>query len=92
MAMKRPLILGVEGESREIVEKAECGICIEPENHRSLAEAVLQLYGDEILVHLLGVNGREFVIRHFSRDILARKYIEVLQRVVDNDEKSSINR
>ncbi|MGO9376418.1 MAG: glycosyltransferase family 4 protein [Syntrophobacteraceae bacterium] len=88
MAMERPLILGVDGESRAIVEKAECGICIEPENHQSLAEAVLQLYEDENLVHLLGVNGRESVMRNFSRDVLARKYIEVLQQVVENDETS----
>ena len=33
--MKKPIILGVRGECREIVEKAGSGIGIEPENGRS---------------------------------------------------------
>jgi glycosyltransferase involved in cell wall biosynthesis len=83
MAMERPLILGVEGESREIVEKARCGICIEPENHRELADAVLQLYENRNLGEYLGTNGRDFVVRHFSRDVLAGKYIDVLQQILE---------
>ncbi|MCG2758021.1 MAG: glycosyltransferase, partial [Desulfobacteraceae bacterium] len=61
MAMERPIILGVEGESREIIEKAKSGLCIEPENHQQLAEAVLRLYNDPELSESLGRNGRQFV-------------------------------
>src|SRR5208283_4998592 len=40
MAMERPIILAVDGESRQIVEAAQCGIFIEPENHEELAATV----------------------------------------------------
>ncbi|MDI6722978.1 MAG: glycosyltransferase family 4 protein, partial [Candidatus Aenigmarchaeota archaeon] len=58
MAMERPIILGVEGESKEIIEEAEAGICIEPESENQLAEAVLKLYNDSALMGKLGKNGR----------------------------------
>ena len=43
MAMKRPIILGVRGECQSIIEKADCGLCIEPENTKELADAVVKL-------------------------------------------------
>lgn len=41
--MKRPIILGVEGESQMIIEEAKTGICIEPENARQLADSLQYL-------------------------------------------------
>ena len=32
MALKKPIIMGVDGESRKILDDAECSINIEPEN------------------------------------------------------------
>ncbi|MBU4259823.1 MAG: glycosyltransferase family 4 protein [Proteobacteria bacterium] len=81
MAMERPIILGVEGESREIIEKAKSGLCIEPENHQQLAEAVLRLYNDPKLSESLGRNGRRFVKDNFDRDKLAETYLGILQQV-----------
>lgn len=81
MAMERALILGVEGESKGIIEEANCGFCIEPENHHQLVEAVLRLYNDPILSESLGRNGRRFVKRNFDRDKLAETYLGILQKV-----------
>jgi len=82
MAMERPLIHGVEGESKRIVEEGKCGICIEPENARELADAVLRLHADSDLVETLGRNGRKFVVEVFDRDKLAGKYLEIIAGVV----------
>jgi glycosyltransferase involved in cell wall biosynthesis len=46
LATETPIILGVEGESRDIVEQSGCGLCIEPENAVALAEAVRDLSND----------------------------------------------
>lgn len=82
MAMERPIILGVEGESKEIIDEANCGLCIEPENHHQLAEAVLRLYNDPKLSESLGRNGRRFVKKNFDRDKLAKNYLGILQKVL----------
>jgi hypothetical protein len=35
MAMEKPIILGVEGESAELVIASGWGVCIEPENGKT---------------------------------------------------------
>ena len=82
MGMRRPIILGVEGESADIIRVAEAGFCIEPENANQLAERVLELYKNRDLVRQLGDNGRRHVAEHFDRVRLARKYEEVLAGVI----------
>jgi glycosyltransferase involved in cell wall biosynthesis len=81
MAMERPVILGVDGETKEIIEEADCGVCIEPENHHQLAEAVLSLYNDPALLQRLGRNGKTSVMSCYDREKLAGDYLQVLQDV-----------
>jgi glycosyltransferase involved in cell wall biosynthesis len=78
MAMERPIILGVRGESQGIVEACECGICIAPENDVELAEAVLALSGRTEHARDLGRNGRRNVARRYNRDTLADTYLQCL--------------
>ena len=81
MAMARPLVLGVGGESRRIVEGAGCGVCIEPENAQQLAEAVTTLAGDPTRTETLGRAGRRVVSERYNRDVLAAAYLGVIERV-----------
>jgi glycosyltransferase involved in cell wall biosynthesis len=81
MAMVRPVILGVEGESAELVMAAGGGICIEPESSKDLAIQVLKLYYDPTLRQKLGSSGRRYVLEHFDRQVLARRYADVMQLV-----------
>jgi glycosyltransferase involved in cell wall biosynthesis len=81
MAMVRPVILGVEGESAELVMSAGGGICIEPESSKDLAIQVLKLYRDPTLRQKLGSSGRRYVLEHFDRQVLARRFADVMQLV-----------
>jgi glycosyltransferase involved in cell wall biosynthesis len=84
MAMEKPIILRVEGESAELVMAAGGGICIEPENGKDLAEQVVKLYRDPARCRALGTSGRHYVLAHFDRRVLARKLAAVMQQVVSN--------
>ena len=81
MAMERPVILGVEGESAELVLSAGGGICIEPESSKDLAIQVLKLYRDPTLRQKLGSSGRRYVLEHFDRQVLARRFADVMKLV-----------
>jgi glycosyltransferase involved in cell wall biosynthesis len=81
MAMERPIILGVDGESRKIVEESGSGVFIAPESDAQLADAVLRMSRDSASTDEMGKTGGEFVRKHFSRDTLATDYIDVLGRV-----------
>jgi colanic acid biosynthesis glycosyl transferase WcaI len=78
MSCARPVILGVDGQARKIVEDANAGIFVEPENPASLAEVVVRLARDAGLRESLGRNGRLHILKHFSRQRTAQTYIEVL--------------
>ena len=81
MSCARPVILGVEGQAQKIVEEAGAGIVIEPENSSALAHAIKRLAGDLSLGATLGKNGREYIVRRFSRKQTAEDYIQVLQEL-----------
>jgi colanic acid biosynthesis glycosyl transferase WcaI len=85
MSCARPVILGVDGQARKIMEEAQAGIFVEPENAADLVEAVTQLLADPGLRETLGRNGRRHVLQHFSRKHTARAYMEVLEGLVDKD-------
>jgi len=81
MSCSRPVILGVDGQARKIVEEANAGIVIEPENSIALAEAIQRLAANRDLCQTLGAQGREYIVRHFSRRQTAESYIHVLDRL-----------
>ncbi|MFZ3014355.1 MAG: glycosyltransferase [Nitrospira sp.] len=86
LAMAKPIILGVEGESAELLQVAKAGICIEPEQADELAARVLELSQNPERCQQLGRNGRRYVMEHFDRIVLARKLASVLGAV----EKSGV--
>jgi glycosyltransferase involved in cell wall biosynthesis len=90
MSCARPVILGVEGQARQILEQADAGICIEPENPTELAQAVLRLSGNDQLREMLGRNGRRHVLQHFSRRQTALDYIDVLSGLVEEKKARAV--
>ncbi len=81
MAMERPLVMGVQGESAEIVEDSGAGIRMESDNEQELVDAVLKLKDDDDLRDRLCHNGRKFVSKYFTRDSLAKKMLDVMEHV-----------
>lgn len=81
LAMVKPIILGVEGESADLLRAAKAGVCIEPEQADELATCVLELSQNPERCQQLGRNGRRYVMEHFDRIVLARKLASVLETV-----------
>jgi len=79
LAMKKPIILGVEGEAKQLfIEEGNCGLAFEPENEKDLAEKIMIIYKDRSLLKKFGENGREYVKRKFNRDNIAEDFRKVL--------------
>jgi glycosyltransferase involved in cell wall biosynthesis len=81
LAMAKPIILGVQGESADLLREAQAGVCIEPEHADELAARVLELSQNPELCQQLGRNGRRYVVEHFNRIRLAKKLAFVLETV-----------
>lgn len=82
MAMERPVVLGVEGEAKELLEEAGAGIAITPESADELAAAIATLADDRALAIRLGRQGGAHVREHYDRTALAARYIQVLELVL----------
>lgn len=82
MSCARPVILGVEGQARAILEESRAGIAIEPENSEDLANTICYLAANRERGRALGQNGREYVVKKFSRLQTAYKYISLLERLL----------
>lgn len=84
MAMGKPMILGVEGEAATIVQQANAGICIEPENVQRMVDAIVLLAGDPSLRHRMGNDAQIYVRENFDRETLALKMLDVLENARDH--------
>jgi len=81
LACGRPVVLGVNGHARDILQQAGGGIAIDPEDAFSLVSAISRLRDNPELRRRMGQQGRAYVSRNFSRQTTARKYGELLQRL-----------
>ena len=82
MAMKKPIVLGVDGESKTILADAECGYFMDPENEDSLIDNIKKLQNDKELLISFGENGYNFVINEYNRAKLADKMINFISNKI----------
>jgi glycosyltransferase involved in cell wall biosynthesis len=81
MAMAKPILLSVDGEARNlVVNEANAGIFVEPENSTLMAQKILNLYNNQINCKKLGKNGYNFVRTYYNRDRLAEEYLRIIDR------------
>jgi glycosyltransferase involved in cell wall biosynthesis len=82
MATRTPIILGVQGEAKALIEEANAGIPMTPEDPDALVEAVRQLKFDEDLRSALANDAYRYVKTHYARERLAHTYTERLRDVL----------
>lgn len=92
MSAAKPVIIGIDGVARKLIEDADAGIFAEPENAEHFAQAVLKLNESSSLCSQFGKNGLRFVREKFDRYSLAEKYLKILNHDVTNHPKESATR
>lgn len=86
MACERPVIVAVDGQSRQIVEGAQAGVFTRPEDSHALAELIRELADDAARRRQMGANGRQYIVERLSREQTARDYIHVLEELLGREE------
>ena len=85
MSCARPVVLGVDGQARSVLEASRSGIFIKPEDPDALCRAILQLERRPEWREQLGRNGREYIVKNLSRKSTAGDYLEVLFTLLQNN-------
>ncbi|ANQ53655.1 glycosyltransferase family 4 protein [Thermosipho sp. 1070] len=84
MAAGKPIVGAIEGETKEIIEKANCGLCGPAEDYKTLANNILKLYNDEKLRKLYSENAKKFYKKYFSKDIYFKRLECILNNVLED--------
>jgi glycosyltransferase involved in cell wall biosynthesis len=82
MSCKIPTLLAIDGVSRELVETANCGIYVEPENAVAIAAGIRSVLNSSEKLQIMGVNGYNHAIENFDRTVLAKKYLDVIKSIL----------
>ncbi|MFM2395284.1 MAG: hypothetical protein RLZZ546_3267, partial [Bacteroidota bacterium] len=83
MACKKPLFLLIDGVSRKLVEDANCGIYVEPENPEAFEEAILKFKNNKNEIMKMGLNGYNYAKLNFDRIKLADQYITLINKSIN---------
>mgnify|MGYP000353078423 CR=1 FL=1 len=79
MAAGKPIIGAINGETRNVIEKAECGICCEAENYIGLAQLIVQFVNSN-KKEQMSYNARRYYADNYSKNI----FFEQLEKELKN--------
>ncbi len=82
MSCKKPVLMAIDGVSRELVEAAECGKYIKPENEQDFVKQIEYYLSNKEKITSDGMNGYNYANKYFDRTILANKYLEELKKII----------
>jgi len=82
-AMGKPIILGVEGQAKEIIDEFGAGISFEPENSEEFVDAINKLKSDTELYKSLSSNALNLA-KAYDRKKLAKEMLQVIRDRVVN--------
>lgn len=81
MMAKKPIIHATDAPNN-FVDEAKCGIAVEPENPKAMAEAIIKLIATpKSELDRMGKRGQEFVVKNHDYKILAKKFIDIIENI-----------
>lgn len=78
MACKKPIFMAIDGVSRALVEEADAGIFVKPEDPADFAEKVRYYMVHPEVIDRQGNSGYAYAKMNFDRKVLASKYLKYL--------------
>ncbi|RQP16735.1 MAG: glycosyltransferase WbuB [Parapedobacter sp.] len=79
---KKPVLMAIDGVSRELVERAQAGVYVEPENINEYNRIIREYIGSPSRLAIEGENGYQFAKENFDRKALAKRYIDAISDIM----------
>jgi colanic acid biosynthesis glycosyl transferase WcaI len=84
MSAGRPIIASLpDGDAAQLIRDANAGVIVPPNDATALAQAVIGCNEDAQLRARLGRNGRRYAVENLDVDVLAPRFIELLERCLE---------
>ncbi len=75
MSCKKPVLMAIDGVSRELVEDAGAGVYVEPENASEYNRIIREYLNDPDRLKREGESGYRYAQQNFDREVLANRYL-----------------
>lgn len=82
MAAGRATVLVIDGVSRKLIEDSYGGAYVQPGDDKQLAETIRDLSKNVDIVKQMGLNAREYLVKHLDRCDKLNETLELLERLV----------
>lgn len=83
MSCKKPILMAIDGVSRELLEDAGAGTYVEPENIDEYDRIIREYLANPARLATEGESGYAFAKENFDREILAKKYINHISNILN---------
>lgn len=84
MAAGKPVLAAIDGDAKEIIEEANCGICLHSGDYISLAKAMEKLITDPEKNKEYSTNAKRYYEKHFTKSKFISKTLSVFVDVLKN--------
>lgn len=81
MSCQKPILMVIDGVSKQLVEEAEAGLFCEPEHPEDFAEKIRFYLTHPEIAKRHGLNGYRYAKQNFDREVLANRYLTCLKEV-----------
>ncbi|MCE9644701.1 MAG: glycosyltransferase family 4 protein [Chloroflexi bacterium] len=82
MASARATLLVIDGVVREVIEASAGGVFVPPGDDEQLARTILELSKDPQRVKQMGLNARDYLVKHLDRRDKLNETLALLERLV----------
>lgn len=82
MSCKKPILMAIDGVSRELVETAGAGSYVEPENIGEYNRIIRQYLQHPERAVAEGISGYQYAKGNFDRGVLAQKYLMAIKNIL----------
>jgi glycosyltransferase involved in cell wall biosynthesis len=74
----KPIIVNSNGWTKELVEKNECGIFVDPESPHDFVKKLLKLKESPQVLKKMGLNSRRLAETEYDKSILCKKFADIV--------------
>ena len=79
MLCKKPILMAIDGVSRDLVQESKSGFFVKPESPNDFSSSVKKMLKNKQMTIQMGQNGYDYVVNNFDRKKISKGFIESLK-------------
>ena len=78
LAVGKPIIGAIDGAGAQVIEEAQCGLCVKAGDSKALARAVEEFIEQRAKYIDCGENARRYYAEHFTKKRVLKQFLDIL--------------